>query len=412
MKKVQKILIHAALALGALFFCLGILELGARWYSLAPDLFEYHPLYGSTLRPHAEGIWRKEGYAHVKINAHGLRDRDYPYPKPPGITRILILGDSFTTAFQVELVQTFHKRLEQSLNAAADTMRFEVLNISQPNYGTAEAYLRLIHQGLRYQPDYVVLAFFNGNDFRNNSPELDPAVRPYFILKNGELQLDESYKLENHYQDSRLGYHHPLRHISRWLSRHSHLYRFVYNRLYLLKLNLSEKAAGKGGVNAVPRDLQILRRPLDPVWQRAVAVTGRLILAMRDRTTQHHARFLLASIPMGEQVYPHLREQLRTAYPPAHQWDFAQPEAILGSFCEQNQIDYLSPLNIFRNYALSNESPLYYNFTGHFTPEGHALFANVLFQKFVNDILPPAITERHQAPRPRKSQRVHQTLNP
>ncbi len=72
----------------------------------------------------------------IEINSHGMRDKDYNYAKTsPDIFRILLLGDSFTAAFQVPLGQTYHAILEQHLNEAC-TSRVEVIDAGVSYYGT------------------------------------------------------------------------------------------------------------------------------------------------------------------------------------------------------------------------------------------------------------------------------------
>src|ERR1700760_2269664 len=68
------------------------------------------PQVGHAHRPNARS--RLMG-VDVAINAKGLRDRDLPYGRTPGILRILMLGDSFTEGWGVALEDTFAKRIER-----------------------------------------------------------------------------------------------------------------------------------------------------------------------------------------------------------------------------------------------------------------------------------------------------------
>ena len=52
----------------------------------------------------------------VKINSKGLRDNEYPYEKPDDTYRILMLGDSFTFGYGVNIEDTMAKVLEENLN--------------------------------------------------------------------------------------------------------------------------------------------------------------------------------------------------------------------------------------------------------------------------------------------------------
>lgn len=64
----------------------------------------------------------------VHTNRLGLVDDETPYEKPPGVYRILLLGDSYTEALQVPQAETFQALLEEALNAGGGEARFEVLN--------------------------------------------------------------------------------------------------------------------------------------------------------------------------------------------------------------------------------------------------------------------------------------------
>lgn len=102
-----------------------------------------------------------------RINAQGLRDdRDFPYAKPPGVRRVVSLGDSFTAGYEVRAEDTFSAVLERTLRA--EGMDVEVLNAGVSGYSTAEAALYLERELLRYEPDLVLVSFY-GNDLVDNA---------------------------------------------------------------------------------------------------------------------------------------------------------------------------------------------------------------------------------------------------
>lgn len=70
----------------------------------------------------------------VMINAEGLRDYEYDYQRPAGVTRILALGDSVTFGWGVKLEDTYPKVLERLLNGGESRDRYEVLNCGVGNY--------------------------------------------------------------------------------------------------------------------------------------------------------------------------------------------------------------------------------------------------------------------------------------
>ncbi len=101
-----------------------------------------------------------------RINSQGMRaDHDYSVEKPPGLRRVVVLGDSYTMGYEVAEPQCYARVLERDLRARGDQV--EVLNGGVSGYSTAEAYLRLTREMLAYHPDVVVIGFY-GNDIVDN----------------------------------------------------------------------------------------------------------------------------------------------------------------------------------------------------------------------------------------------------
>ena len=97
----------------------------------------------------------------VVHNAHGQRGKAYGFTKPNGKYRIFVLGDSFSDG-QLNEEDLFSTRLEE-LNP-----QLEVVNAGVSGYGTVQEYLYLRSEGLRFQPDMVLLMFYE-NDLTDNA---------------------------------------------------------------------------------------------------------------------------------------------------------------------------------------------------------------------------------------------------
>src|SRR6185437_4013403 len=80
-----------------------------------PVLTTTDPTFGVALRPRAEGWYRKEGEAYIRINSDGLRDKEHAKAKPANTVRIAVLGDSFAEALQVPQENTFWAVMEERL---------------------------------------------------------------------------------------------------------------------------------------------------------------------------------------------------------------------------------------------------------------------------------------------------------
>ena len=72
-----------------------------------PEFYQPDEVCGVSLRPGAEGWYRKEGEAYVRINSDGLRDQEHALTKPPDTFRIAVIGDSYCEAFSVPMEEAF-----------------------------------------------------------------------------------------------------------------------------------------------------------------------------------------------------------------------------------------------------------------------------------------------------------------
>lgn len=115
------------------------------------------------LRPNVSTRHRETDFdVAVSTNSHGLRDREIPYAKTSGVTRVLSLGDSFAFGYGVDVADCYCKRTEARLGSG-----WEVVNAGVPSWGTADELDFLLSEGFRYSPDVVVLCYFR-NDLHDN----------------------------------------------------------------------------------------------------------------------------------------------------------------------------------------------------------------------------------------------------
>lgn len=192
-----------AIVLVTILLVLGTLEASLRLFGpILPGNYtsgaylERHPVYGFF---HVRGYdgWQQsnEYFARVRFSQLGLRDPRDRYEKPAGTFRILLLGDSFMEAVQVEQRETTAAVLEARLRALRPDLNVEVINAGVAGWGTGIEGLYLDHEGYRFEPDLVLVGFFIGNDLHDNyyklqlaGDDLDLAVKPYFGLgKDGAV---------------------------------------------------------------------------------------------------------------------------------------------------------------------------------------------------------------------------------
>lgn len=226
----RKFLINAALTVVAFAVAFTICEVVTRLlYKNESTLFpRYHTDYQygrytiRGIRPNAEyrmtsidGSWK------FVTNNKGFRNtKDFTYAKPANTIRVLSLGDSHTQGYEVRQDSTFSAILERFLNHHSKSA--EVINSGVSGFSTAEELVFLENEGIKYNPDVVVLGFF-ANDFEDN-------------LKAGLFGLDsQSHLTEEKYE------HIPGVRIQnviysipavQWLSENSYFYSLLFNSVW------------------------------------------------------------------------------------------------------------------------------------------------------------------------------------
>ena len=109
---------------------------------------------------------RATGYAPVDtnrraarpVNAFGFRDLPRAIPKPPGVRRVLSLGDSFAWGASVEFEDAYPQRLERALTRRRGET-WEVVNLATPGMATVDHAAQLAAKGEAYGPDVVLLGY-------------------------------------------------------------------------------------------------------------------------------------------------------------------------------------------------------------------------------------------------------------
>ncbi len=95
----------------------------------------------------------------VENNRFGYRERDFATPKPPGVFRIMILGDSLTWGAGLAPDERYGSLLEKSLNETYPGKKFEVLNFGIPGGPTIEERDILRKYKEQVQPDLIIVGF-------------------------------------------------------------------------------------------------------------------------------------------------------------------------------------------------------------------------------------------------------------
>ncbi|TVM18265.1 hypothetical protein DPQ33_05785 [Oceanidesulfovibrio indonesiensis] len=143
---------------------------------------------GWKLRPGVIAESKRTGVKVVyRINSKGLRDAEATYEKPPGVYRIVMLGDSRTFGFGVREEQHFPKLLQGYLPGV------EVINMGVDGFGVDQNLLFLRHEGFKYEPDLVISYVPHFKDERHMHDRRWNMGKPMFeVAEDGALVLTNS----------------------------------------------------------------------------------------------------------------------------------------------------------------------------------------------------------------------------
>lgn len=142
----------------------------------------YNPSTGWISKPNLRNV-TVFGDKILNTNAKGFRGQtDYSYNKDPRKVRILILGDSFTFGEKVSDNETYSYYLQQMIPEA------EIINAGVHGYGHDQMLILLKEEGIKYNPDIVILGF-NEWDIERNGLKFRDYAKPQFQFINDTLRV-------------------------------------------------------------------------------------------------------------------------------------------------------------------------------------------------------------------------------
>src|SRR5262249_51729552 len=143
--------------------------------------------------------------------------------------------------------------------------RVEVLNFGVSGYGTTQEYLQLRDRVWQFDPDIILLTFTVSNDVRNNSKKLEwDDIRPFYVLDNGRLVRDNSFREKGAYKSRKT----PAFQALYWTINHSRILQLLREarnaRLRSGVEQSNDQRAGKMGYSGIKLDEMVYLEPKDP----------------------------------------------------------------------------------------------------------------------------------------------------
>ena len=286
---------------------------------------------------------------HVTTNFMGLPDGEFAAEKPPGETRILIVGDSFTWGGYSGDVNDGYPRLLEGLLRPAHP-RVRVINAGVPGYGLRNEVGTIKKLGSSLKPDIVVVGFFVGNDFVDNLGTTNSTVvNEYLINVRQRTALT------------------PL-----WVAlyKHSHIYRLIN---YWDPVTSRNTPYTEGtGITYFPEQ--------QAIFDDAVAKTDVYLDDLVKELHRIGARPLVAIIPARAQLDPKEMESWKQKLNLNSSADPEKPTRAIRELLTAHQIQFVDLLDDFKRAA----DPALY------VPNGHASRAgNLLIAEKIAAALPP-----------------------
>jgi len=196
----------------------------------------------------------------------------------------------------IQANETVAAQLERQLGDSASTP-IEVINAGVFGYGTAQEYLLLDEEGVKYQPDLIVLFFCHCNDVPNNNyrlelidSDLNRALKPYLDLgRDGQLRLispPPSAQAD----------------LRQRLRERSMLYN-VFETGVVYKLELQNPREAWNAVDGLtePTRGKFDTRP-DGEWERGWRITDAVFERLRDRADAMGVPLVVVGIPDWRQL--------------------------------------------------------------------------------------------------------------
>jgi len=349
-------------AAAALLFTIFLLEVFVRITGLQGDAFYRPDRYAGWV--HRLGIHGRyvspRARAPVVINRLGLMGPETTLEKPPGVRRLLLLGDSFTESMQVPWTDSWANRLRDALGPG-----WEVLNAGVAGYGTDNALLWFDRYGRTFLPDVVLLMVFTGNDVSDNDRSLSLRIggvepKPFFEIEGDSIRL-VNYPLPPEPTG-------PVPSFKRFLSEHSRLYLFVRTRRNQIAGLRRQTDATE---DRVPLAWHVYARETTPEWDHAWTLTDRLIRRLDGACRDAGAPLRVASLPTGWRVEPEQRREVEERYAALRDttaWDLDLPDRRLGAIAATLGVPFLSLTDTLLATRAAAPAPLYGD---HLTKAGH-----------------------------------------
>lgn len=322
--------------------------------------------------PQSLGIWRqtrdglvllipsldgssKKFMTRIHTNALGFRDVEHDLENSKGSYRVLLLGDSFMEALQVEFEESFPHLLEVELNKQLPC-HVEVINAGVSGWGTDDAVTYLLRKGMALHPNLVLFGTTLYNDISDNLEER-------YHVREGEI-LRPKPAIETSL------FRHASLEVRSYLMSHSHLYFLAYSSW---KASWRAKAHNQLEAHVVELMKKFSGVEIEKGWW----ITKKLFEEANQLTRLAGAKMAVFAIPLVYQVDTQAYGELLEKYHvPLGDSDPNKAQTMLFKILEEENIVSIDVLRDFLDHMReAGATDLYIRGDGHWSQSGHRVAA-------------------------------------
>ncbi len=314
----------------------------------------------TTLTPNFQGEFLSPeigGPIAIRINSKGLRDVERTYRKQ-GAYRIVALGDSFAFGHGVDFEQSFLTILEAKLKRGVNE-RIEIIKAVVPGTGLSFYRELLAAEGMRYDPDLVLVNVFVGND-------LDDVV-----VASREAERVVADGGGRSFQRTLYG-------VKRWLRAHLHIYSFAVDRLKAHpRIRRALNASGLAGGLIGSQVIDVLKKPSPDGYAMKWRLAGEILKDIKEQCPN----VAVVVIPSREQVdADRLRRAVKQVGYTLDEIDRFHPSEQMAALCRQLDMPCIDLTPRFIQVYSTERTPLFFEseIEAHFNARGHALAAEMI----------------------------------
>lgn len=350
-------------------------------------LYAAHPIWDHWPRPNfrfADHLLPRPQYPNpliFRFNSYGCRDgREPQVPKPAGLRRILVMGDSFTEGLYEE--DTLAAELQRTMDRAGGG-RYEVMNCGSVSYSPLLHFLRLKHQLLNLAPDVVVMNI-DLTDVYDDYWRYRPL---YDFSRDGEpVLMHPAPRWRNRFLAWGVD--------NSYLVRLLYAYRARFLRAFyrpLIRLGFDNAFLGVAPSDAVLFRYHSTLGPDSEEWRTAVGYSVGMVSRIIDLTREHGVRLIVTTYPHKEQVRPDKDGRL---------WN-REYEYSLERLCRERGVEFYSAFDGIRAAVDAGQQPVFWETDMHFTPEGQRIWGRLVSAYVLKHLenTAPALTAHGTSPR-------------